>query len=542
VVGRCITLVRNLALLALLVSLATSMTVADEGHEHELTEQEVGTVHFPVSCSPEVQKHFERAVALLHSFAFDTAQQAFRDVAAGDSHCAMAHWGIAMTDWRWSAPDAARRKQAWNELQTARSLHAKTARERDYIRALAALYRHPEEERKTRLRDYSRAMGKLHAKYPEDHEAAAFYAWSLIESEPAEDPNFSQRRQAAAVLEPLFAIEPNHPGITHYLIHAYDKPGMAELGLPAARRYAKVAPAAPHALHMPSHIFARLGLWQEDIASNLASIAASRNATAMRMGDQGHQYHAMEFLVYAYLQCGREAEAERVIGELKDLPEMKDMYSVGYDPRLSAEVEFPATYVLELHDWKAAASIPAVAGAELGDESSTYLVRALGSAHLENVPAARENIAHLEKIRLELLAQKKGTADEVGKERDMASAWADHAEGKNEEALGLLRDIAAKDDGMFSAQGELPGHELMADFLMEMNQPQRALSEYEAELKLSPNRFDSLYGAARAAEAAGENERAQGYYVQLVKSCEGGSSDRPELLHAKQVVAGIGAH
>jgi hypothetical protein len=322
---------------ALLATLIAAVPCVAQHHEHaELTEQQVGSVQFPISCDERVQKTFERGVALLHSFAFETAENTFREVAEQDPHCAMAHWGIAATFSRWAGPDAKQRKQGWEEIKTAKSLHAATARERNYIAAEAATYVHPEKSDDRRGEKYLKEMAKLSRNYPDDHEAAAFYALALEGSDRDDDPTHAGRKQAAAILEKLFLIEPNHPGVAHYLIHTYDVPGMAELGLPAARRYAKIAPAAPHALHMPSHIFARLGMWKEDIDSNLASIAASRNTAATHMGDEGHQYHAMEYLVYAYLQSGREDEAKKVIEELMTLPKMNNMYGADYDPNLSA--------------------------------------------------------------------------------------------------------------------------------------------------------------------------------------------------------------
>src|SRR5262249_6538346 len=258
---------------------ATNAVEAQHQHD-ELTEIQVGTVHFPASCNPKVQKTFERGIALLHSFAFETAEATFRQVAKDDPGCAMAHWGIVSTFSRWAGPDDKQRKQGWEEIKIAKSLHAPTARERDYIAAEAEIYAHPDKKDDKRGDRYLKRMEKLYLRYPDDHEAAAFYALALEESDRDDDPDHVQRKKAAAILETLFVIEPQHPGVAHYLIHTYDVPGMAELGLPAARRYAQLAPSAPHALHMPSHIFARLGMWQEDIDSNVASVAASRN-TAM---------------------------------------------------------------------------------------------------------------------------------------------------------------------------------------------------------------------------------------------------------------------
>jgi hypothetical protein len=320
--------VRNFILALFVLSSCAWPALADEGHHHEdMTPEQLGTVHFPVSCAASVQVSFERGVALLHSFWYEEAEKQFEQVVKDDPTCAMAHWGVAMSLWHqlWDQPKADTIKRGAAEVKTAKSLHPKTDRETDYIAAIGTFYT-GKGDHDARAEAYSQSMAKLYKKYPADREAAAFYALSLLASEPDGDTTFANRKKAAAVLEVIFAEDPNHPGVAHYLIHSYDKPQLAELGLPAARRYAQVAPAAPHALHMPSHIFARLGLWQDDINSNLASIAATRKTAAMHMGGEGHQFHAMDFLVYAYLQSGHEAEAEGVLAEVKAMPPMKDMY------------------------------------------------------------------------------------------------------------------------------------------------------------------------------------------------------------------------
>jgi len=382
-------------------------------------------------------------------------------------------------------------------------------------------------------------MEHVYQHYPEDREAAAFYALSLLASEPDGDTSFANRKQAATVLEKLFKEEPTHPGVAHYLIHSYDKPQLAELGLPAARSYAKIAPAAPHALHMPSHIFARLGLWQDDIDSNLASIAATRKTAAMHMGGEGHQFHAMDFLVYAYLQSGREADAQRVIEEVKTLSPMKDMYGHGYDPRAYALSKFPALYALELHHWTEAAALSPAPNADATDKSITYWARAIGAARAGNVADARKDIAALESIHKELLKNKKSSyAQLVEDAQKEAEAWVAHAEGRDDEdAIKALRAIAEEEESTGDEPEDIPAREMLADLLLETKHPDQALTEYEADLKFNPNRFNGLYGAANAAEMAGKNEKATNYYAQLVKMCNGSSSDRPELGRAKALVA-----
>ncbi len=514
--------------------------LADETHHHEdLTAEQLGTVHFPVSCAASVQKPFERGVALLHSFWYEEAEKQFVQVASDDPACAMAHWGVAMSLWHqlWDHPSAATTKRGLAELKKAQSLHPKTDRERDYIAGLRTYYskRGDHEER---AKAYSGAMEHVYQRYPDDREAAAFYALSLLASEPDSDTTFANRKQAAAVLEKLFKEEPTHPGVAHYLIHSYDKPQLAELGLPAARSYARIAPAAPHALHMPSHIFARLGLWQDDIDSNLASIAATRKTAAMHMGGEGHQFHAMDFLVYAYLQSGREADAQGVIADVRTMPAMKDMYGQGYDPRAYALSKFPALYALELHHWMEAAALTPAPNADPTDKSITYWARAIGAARAGNVADARKDIAELESIHQELVKNKKSShAQLVEAAQKQAEAWVAHADGRDEDAVKVLRAIAEEEESTGDEPEDIPAREMLADLLLETKHPEQALAEYETDLKFNPNRFNGLYGAAGAAEAAGKSEKATAYYAQLIKVCNGSNSDRPELGRAKALVA-----
>ncbi|MGH9503060.1 MAG: hypothetical protein ACRD20_09430 [Terriglobales bacterium] len=531
---------KRAALVCALMSLFGVLGLADEGHHHEdLTTEQLGTVHFPVSCAASSQTPFGRGVALLHSFWYEEAEKEFVAIAKDDPTCAMAHWGVAMSLWHqlWDHPNAATIKRGMLELKKAQSLHPATDREREYVSALGAFYR-KKGDYDERAKAYSQAMAGVHRRYPDDREAAVFYALSLLASEPDGDTTFVNRKKAAAVLEPLFKEEPDHPGVAHYLIHSYDKPQLAELGLPAARRYAKIAPAAPHALHMPSHIFARLGLWQDDIDSNLASIAATRKTAAMHMGGEGHQFHAMDFLVYAYMQSGREADAQGVIAEVRALPPMKDMYGEGYDPHAYALSKFPALYALELHHWTEAAALTPAPGADSGDKAITYWARAIGSARSGNVAEARKDIAELESLRQEMLKNKKKSSAQVVEDAEKeAGAWVAHAEGKDEEAVKSLRALAEDEESTGDEPEDIPAREMLADLLLETRHPDQALAEYETDLKFNPNRFNGLYGAARAAEAAGKNEKAATYYARLVKSCDGSNSDRPELGRAKALLA-----
>jgi len=513
----------------------------DEGHHHEeLTEAQVGIVHFSSSCLAAEQKPVERGVAMLHSFWYEEAEKQFQQIEKDDPKCAIAHWGVAMSLWHqlWNRPDIAVLDRGGAELKSAKSLPG-TPREKDYIAALSKFYEHPRKPYQKRVTAYSKAMEKVYAKNPDDHEAAAFYALSLLTAEPDHDKTNSNRKQAAAVLEKLFAEEPSHPGVAHYLIHTYDKPEMAQLGLPAARKYAELAPAAPHALHMPAHIFARLGLWQDDIDSNARSIAATQKEAAEHMGGEGHQFHAMDFLVYAYLQNWREQDAQKIIDEVRAMPPMHDMYGMGFDPRMFALSSFPASYELELHHWNEAAQLTPVSGAGDYDQSVTYTARAIGAARSGNVEQARKEIAQLEGIQKKLASNKKknqGEYDGVGDELVEANAWLAYAEGRYDEALRSLRAMADKEEGEAEASQGIPEHEMLGDMLLESKHPEEALVEYETTLKTNPGRFDALYGAAQAAEQTGKHDKANDYLAKLVKNCEGATSERAELKHAREIL------
>ncbi len=535
---------RKLTLILFIAAACCLAALADDGNHHdEVTLDQLGTVHFPVSCKPESQKNFEKGVALLHSFWYEESKKTFSELASHDPDCAMAHWGVAMSDWHqlWDHPNAGTIKSASEELRKAQNLSQSRAavndRERGYIAAADAFYSNSERmDHEARARAYSSAMERVYQQYPDDHEGAAFYALSLLASAPDNDTTFDNRKKAGAILEKLFEIEPNHPGIAHYLIHAYDRPQLAQLGLPAARRYAAIAPSAPHAVHMPSHIFARVGDWQDSIKSNLASIALTRRATEMKMGGGGHQFHAMDYLIYAYLQIGREADAWKVIEEVKTMP-ATHMASHGNDTRTFGMSKFPAMYALELHHWPDAAALPVIADATPEDRAYTYWAKAIGSVRSGNVPEAKKDLAEIVAIKKDALEKKKSyISDEAETYGNEASAWILLGEGKNDEAIAAMRKAADHEDAVGQEQTSMPAREMLADMLLQMKLPDRALAEYEAALKLNPKRFDGLYGAGQAAEAAGQAPRASEFYASLVKDCEGAGSLRPELARAKQSI------
>jgi tetratricopeptide (TPR) repeat protein len=535
---------RHFVLLLLFFGLVTCTWGDDEkSHHHEdLTETQLGTVHFPLSCAASERKPFARGVALLHSFWYEEAEKEFDGISKRDPKCAMAHWGSAMSIWHqlWDNPSPKVIAHGTQEVIAAQNLEdSVTPREKGYINAIAAFYSGTDNvDHSVRAKAYSDAMKKVHEAYPDDHEASAFYALSLLASEPHNDETLANRKDAAAILEKFFAVEPDHPGVAHYLIHSYDKPQLAQLGIPAARRYAKVAPTAPHAVHMPSHIFARVGLWQDDIASNLASVDATRKTPAMGMGGEGHQFHAMNFLVYAYLQSGREADAQKIIDEIRTMAKMQSMYGPDYDPQTAALSGFPAVYDLELHHWSDAAALVLVPGAVPGDQEVTYWARAIGAARSENLTEAHKSLREIENIRQKAIADKKTFfAEAILKDFQEAEAWIFHAEGENDKAVDMLRAVADKNDKIGDEPEGIPAREMLADLLLDANRPQQALAEYQTDLKLNPNRFNGLYGAARAADAAGQHDEATDYYAQLLKSCAGATSTRPELGKAKELLA-----
>jgi len=495
---------------------------------------------FPTSCASAVQKPFERGVALLHSFWFDEAYKQFQQVADQDPQCAIAYWGQGMSLFRqlWGRPDESDLRNGRDLVRKGQAIGAKSQRERDYIDALAVFYHDYDKlDHEQRCMAYSQAMRKVYQRYPQDHEAAVFYALSLLTWAPDANTALNNAKKAIAILNQLFTIDPEDPGVAHYLIHATDDPRLAQLGLPAARCYAQIAPASPHALHMPSHIFARLGLWQEDIQSNLATIAATQQPSAVHFGAE-HQVHAMDFLEYPYLQIGEDDKAKAMANGLGEIRE-QDM-DKGLDGYLNQmRAHFPAMYALERHQWKEAMALQPPSGAEPENRQITYWARAVGAGHLRDAPAAQDAVNQFDAM---LAATRKGKhpyrADRMSTNHDEAHAWLAFAQGRNDDALKLLRAVADKQDAEGKGEVELPACEMLADMLLEIGWPDEALAEYEKSMKTDPNRFNGLAGAARAAELAHQPEKARTYYAQLLKNCANGAhSDRVELVHARSVMA-----
>ncbi len=493
--------------------MGVSVVRAQEMHRHDSSE-ELGRVNFPVSCTGAAQKQFNRAVAWLHSFEYEEAEKAFTEVTVTDPRCGMGYWGIAMSNYHpiWAPPTTAELQKGLSAVKNAKAVGARTQRERDYIAAIEVFYKNADKlDHRTRTFGYSRAMEQLYQRHPSDREAGVFYALTLIATGMmANDKSYAREKKAAQILNRVRAREPQHPGVAHYLIHSYDYPALARLALPAARSYAKIAPASAHAQHMPSHIFTRLGLWQEAIRSNLDAEAAAK-AYAVRNHLSGvfdEQFHAMDYLAYAYLQGAQDKQARGVLDELNKIQRAEpETFKVAY-----AFTAIPARYTLERRRWDEAARLTLPPGS-LGAlpwqrfrwaAASIHFARAIGSARTGDTVSARQDVEKLAAIQLALV-EVKGDYDwakQVGIQRQAASAWLAHAEGKDVEALRLMRAAADLEDATekhpVTPGAILPAREMLGDLLRELNQLPLALKEYETVLKSSPNRFNSVYGVARS--------------------------------------------
>jgi len=494
--------------------------------------EKLGSVSFPVSCVPAVQKPFERGVALLHSFEFEQSDLQFQEIARQDPHCAMAYWGQAMSIYHqlWSRPTPRDLKDGWELLQQARRAKPPTQREKDYIDALAVFYgSYGRLSHARRVAAYAKAMEKLPQRYPNDLEAAVWYALALLAAD-YDDPEQPSRKKAIELLTRLFEQAPDHPGIAHYLIHACDEPQFAAQGLAAAREYAGIAASSPHAVHMPSHIFARLGLWQDDIKSNLAAIEVA-NIQADHMEVSHHKLHAMDFLEYAYLQIGEDAKARAIVDEVMYMPESEGE-NVG-EYYNYARVEFPALLILETHQWKQALALEAPRRIEPWNRAIAYWAKAVAAGHLHDAASARAALSqHNAMIQQARRSKTPYEADNMETDDNEAASWLAFAQGKNDRALKLLRAVADDQDETGKGEVELPAREMLADMLMELNRPEEALVEYEKSLKIDPNRFNGLLGAARAAQLAHQSEKAAAFYARLLENCAGATSDRVAQVRA----------
>jgi tetratricopeptide (TPR) repeat protein len=514
---------------------------------HADTER-LGNVSFTVSCAPAVQANVVRGVALLHDFWYQEARRQFDEIAKDDPKCAMAHWGAAMSVYHqiWDRPDDATMAFGWREMQAALAHPAKTARERAYVAALSGFYQPGPRDYQARVEAYAAAMGKLYKDYPADTDAGAFYALALLASQAPTDDTLAMNHQAMAVLTPLFAKYPDHPGVVHYIIHACDTPSLAQDGLTAAKHYGEIAASAPHAVHMPGHIFARLGMWQADIDSNVASVAASHAAEMRGQSGAMDQFHSDDFLVYAYLQSGQEVRAKAVLADsaaaikrFESMQDMGDHYMTGMFPYYRTKL--PIFYHLELRDWNTAAALPAVAGAPPESQTLTYWARTVAAGRLQQPQQARASLADYDALMAKIKQGRHAYfADSTGARiaRGEMLAWIAFAEKNPAAAVQQMREAADLQDKVGQGEVDIPAREMLADILFELGRPQDALTEYQKALVLSPNRFNGLFNAGRAAEAAGDNARAQQYYATLLQVTDNGSqSARPEFDHVKSAVS-----
>jgi tetratricopeptide (TPR) repeat protein len=522
-----------------------------------------GKVEFPVSCAPDVQSEFARGVALLHSFFYEEARRVFTSVAERDPKCAMAQWGIAMTWWHpiWTPPTPDEMKAGKSAIEKATTMEPGTDRERGFIRALNVYYNTPDNSEagavgqschgpvgpRDRVIAYEKAMRQLRDKFPNDFEAQTFHAFAVLAAGYATpfDTSLSKQLEAAAILEKLWKQNPNHPGVVHYLIHCYDYPQFAQRGLAAAKAYDSIAPWVPHALHMPSHIFTRLGMWDESIAANKASAEASRAYAAMRHRDatEAEELHALDYMAYSHLQNAQDIEAKKIVDSAskvrKTNPELE--FSGAY-----ALAAIPTRYAFERNDWAAAATLtvpdlPHWASFPFMEALIEY-GHALGRAHTGDLQGARKAIARMQELRD---ATKEPRFDYFKKHLDLqmqaASAWVAANEGKKKEAIEMLRRAADAEDILgkhpVSPGAFVPIREQLGDLLLQAGESKEAQGQFEAGLKIYPGRFRALYGAARAAEQNGDKENASRYYTKLAAQTANASGSRAELNHVREFLS-----
>ena len=521
--------------------------VVAQGQEHHVAHlQKLGTVNFATSCNAMAQPKFNRAVALLHSFGFAPAIDGFKDALKADSNCAIAYWGIALSDW--GNPFAAGNKpvaqleRGADAIRLARTTGAPTERELGYINAAGHLYDNfLSVDQPTRLLAYRDAMAELTTRQPADTEAAIFYALSLAISAPPADKTYASLLKAGAILEKLFAAQPDHPGLAHYIIHAYDVPSLASRALVAARRYSEIAPEEAHALHMPSHTYTRVGLWQKSIDANVASSAIAR-----RDGWGAEELHASDYRVYAYLQTGQDRAAKQVVDALPEIAKQFDPKAVGSAAPPAAGfyalAAIPVRYTLERGDWKHAMSLDLHPSPFAPADATTYFARAIGAAQMGDAIVPKASMEALQQIHDKLTERKEiYWAEQVEIQRIGASAWLAFAQHRKDDALAAMRNAADREDATEKnaiTPGPIaPARELLGVMLLQFHEPRLAQKEFEATLTKEPNRFRAVAGAAEAAAAAGDRATARRYYAQLISiSARADKPGRPELAEARRYV------
>jgi tetratricopeptide (TPR) repeat protein len=531
--------VRQMRRGALMTCLFVAMTALEAPWANAV--EQFGEVHFPIACNAGVQNKFDLALAMLHTFSFPAAAKTFTAVSQEDSDCAMAYWGLAATAigslyGGRAGPMAIQGKIA---VEKAKAIGGKTSRERDYIATIELFYKGADKiDYARRVHAYANALERLHRKYPDDREAEIFYAYALSALGAPTDQTFAYQLKGAAILEKLLVELPNHPGVIHYLLHAYDNTPHASRGLAAASRLPKVAPSSPHALQFPAHIFVRMGLWQESIETNRAGAAVD---------DLIFKPHAMDFLVHSYLQTGQDVEAKRVVDEaatIKIIPHILDAYAMA---------AMPARYAVERRRWDEAAALTLPQERKFvwslfpHAEAALVFARALGAARNGNIDAAGKDLDLLQELRANLIkANSEGTwqeywVSEIENNRQMVTAWITYTQGRRDEALQMLRAAADREDST-AWDPVMPGHivsarQLLGEMLLDANDPLQAMREFEAALKVEPSRFWSLFGAARAATLAGDSAKAQAFYMRLVTQTAHADPERPALKVAKAFLA-----
>lgn len=523
------------------ISNAPSAVAQEHRHLGHDAAGTLGDVNFPVSCTPEAQARFNTVAALLYSFYWEKIDGAVNDVLTADPTCAMAYWAKAVAsidNALGSPPTPELEEQGWAAVQVARRMGGgKTERERDYIAAVESLFKdHATVPFAQRATIYEKALERLYLRYPEDSEAAVFYGFWLQVTADRNDQTYAQQLKSAQILEKIFREQPKHPGVAHFIIHAYDFPPIAKHGLNAARRYAAIAPDSPHALHMPSHIFSRVGQWRDSIDTNTRSYAASKT--------DRDAYHAMDYLVYASLQLARDADALKWVEFVNAASKPdEDARQIAY-----AAAAIPARYALERGDWAAAAQLTLrpVRGQfdwsrfPEGEAVNAY-ARGLGAARCRDAPTAKAEMARLTRLRAAMVAQKKGYwAEQADIQVGAIAAWTAQAEGRDADALRLMRETADREDRteehIMMPGRVIPVREMLGELLLDLKRPKAALAAFELSLTNDPHRFRAIYGAARAAQMSGYHERSDRYYRQLLTQT-GTVSERPEISIAKAAIA-----
>lgn len=537
------TFVRTAGVLVAAAVMTSGVPAAQEQHQHPAPEK-LGQVHFTTSCRG-VQAEFDRAVALLHSFSFSTASRAFQDLLLKDPTCAMAYWGQALSNWGnpfggiKPATVVGNGKAAADKgLTTGKP----TPREHAYLSAVAELFKNADTaDHRTRILAYERAMESVAKTYPDDMEAQIYYALAVNQTALPTDKTFAQQLKAVAILEPLYKKHLDHPGLAHYLIHANDAPALAARGLDAARRYAKIAPSAPHALHMPSHTFTRVGYWQESVDTNIASAGA-----AVRDGAFAEALHAMDYEVYAYLQMGMDRQVRDILDEAPRVFAKLDVNALGGAAPAAAGMyalaAMPARYAMERGAWKEAAALATRATGSAQADALTHLARAIGAARSGTPEAAQADLDRLEALRAKLGELKDAYwTEQVRIQREAAAAWVAFAQGKQTEGLDQLRKAAdaedATDKSAVSPGPLAPAREQLGEMLLSLKQPAAALKEFEAVMKKEPRRFRATYGAAKAASLTADRAKARTYFTELLAIAKTATTPaRPELVEARAFV------